>query len=95
MTDDDVFRWENPPPDAKGRNGKSLITHELIASRLRGRPGHWALIHTTSAPSAIPRNITLGRIRAYAPAGTFQAVSRRVGDEFRIYVRFVGEVAGQ
>lgn len=88
-----VIRWEEPPCSTPGGPGKSkpIIAHDLIAYQLRSRPGEWALVVEGAAHGALASTICRGGLRAYAPAGTFKAVSRTVGPGQNIYARYVGE----
>lgn len=87
-----VIRWEDPPPSTHGGpgKGKAVIAHELIAVQLRARPGEWALIVEGYPHAALGSLISRGKIRPYAPAGTYEAVARTVDGAQRIYARYVG-----
>lgn len=88
-----IVRWEEPPPKTPGGPGKPkpLVAHELIAVQLRREPGRWALIVEGYAHSSMGSLISRGKIRAYEPAGSFEAVAR-VGDNgHNIYARFIGQ----
>lgn len=78
-------------PDRQGRGpGK----HAAIAEQLRTRPGEWAVIATyahSGTCGSMAQGIKRGLIRAYAPEGAFEAVSRTVDGEHRVYARYVGE----
>lgn len=85
------LRFEEPPPKSN-RPGKQT-KHERIASKLIARPGEWACIGTYStAPSSnsIAHMIRHGKATAYQPAESFEAVSRLVNGEHRVYARYVG-----
>lgn len=86
-----VIRWEEPPPPSPGGPGvtKQVIAHEFVAVQLRTRPGEWALIVDDYPHASVASLITRGKIRAYAPAGTYQAVARMVDGTQRIYARYV------
>jgi hypothetical protein len=88
-----VIRWEEPPRSTYGGPGKrkTIEAHELIAVQLRARPGQWALIMEGLPHSSIGSLISRGKLRAYAPAGTFEAVARTANGGQSIYARFVGE----
>lgn len=84
------FRFEEPPAD--GRAGRGY-DHGAAAAAMRERPGAWALIRTTQTSQAARSAANLirnGRLAAYLPAGSFEAMSRTVNGEFRIYARYVG-----
>lgn len=89
-----VIRWEAPPPVRLGRQ-PSALDHEAIAAELRATPGEWGLIAVGAVHSGITSAIETGRISPYRPAGSFQATRRQVGDEQRVYCRFVGALAGE
>jgi hypothetical protein len=88
-----VIRWEEPPAPTPGGPGKAkpLIAHELIARQLRQRPGEWALIIEGFTHSSMGSLISRGKIRPYAPAGTYEAVARAISGAHNIYARYVGE----
>lgn len=87
-----VIRWEDPPAAAPGRSGdhRKVIAHELIAIQLRARPGKWAVIVEGYPHASVASLITRGKVRAYAPAGTYEAVARTVGGAQHIYARYIG-----
>lgn len=69
--------------------------HVVIAAALADRPGEWAIVKeakTQSAANAAAFQIKTGRISSYAPAGTYEAVSRTVDGKHRVYARYVGTV---
>jgi hypothetical protein len=80
-----------PPP--RERSTK----HARIARELKENPNVWGVVQrpasTTRAASAA-QAIRTGKLAAYAPAGTFEAVARTVdtgdGIEHRVYARYVG-----
>lgn len=81
--------WEEPPAALRG----STAQIAAFAAALRERPGEWALypraISATSMGS-IGTRIKAGG-SAFTPAGSFDAVTRVVDGERRLYVRYVGE----
>lgn len=83
-----AVRFEEPPTSQR------VATHNSkVAGALRARPGEWALVrseHRRSRASSFATQIR-GRALAFQPAGTFEAVTRVVGSEHRVYARFVGE----
>ncbi|MEU3851785.1 hypothetical protein [Streptomyces sp. NPDC029554] len=91
-----TLRFENPPADGR-RNGSYPSAGE-VAAALKARPGQWAVVRTvpartTAATSAY--NIRVAKSAAYAPAGSFEAVSRSVDGEYRVYARYVGPVSAE
>jgi hypothetical protein len=90
-------------PPAKHPNPKpygSPISHpwEQIAEQLRARPNEWALcLRDVASPSA---NIRKGRIKAFQPAGAFEArtvQTHRFDDRGRplvdLYIRYTPDGA--
>lgn len=63
-----------------------------IANQLRARPGEWAHIGTRASAGSARQGAyqVRGRNEAFAPAGAFEAASRTVDGEHRIYARYVG-----
>jgi hypothetical protein len=82
-----------PLPPHRGRKRTGYVRkHAAIAALLRERPGDWARILTLSAnnsAAAMAYAITAGKLSAY-PAGAFEAKSRTVDGESRVYARYVG-----
>lgn len=89
-----IMRWEDPPPRAKpGRvYARGASSYDDVASTLRANPERWALVREVPTPSTsgLGSAINCGRWACFQPAGTFEAVSRRVGGVERIYARYVG-----
>lgn len=82
------IRWEDPPaPRSKPPRPWRWVAE---AAELREHPGRWARLTTDSAnlrsAAAMAHNIRAGLLRAFQPAGAFEAVAR--GDE--VWVRYVG-----
>lgn len=84
-----VLAWEEPPVTVRRRGHRLPVDHERIAAALRGRPGRWARL--PMATTGLAGQIKRGDLRAYRPAGAFEAVRRGDGDEIRVWVRFVGQ----
>jgi hypothetical protein len=85
------LKFEDPPRRVSGRHWGR---HRLLASEMKARPMEWALVGkygSSDSAASMARNIKLGKLEAYTPAGAFQATSRTVDGEPRVYVRFVGE----
>jgi hypothetical protein len=64
-----------------------------VANALRAKPEKWAIIRE-NAPANLPWQIRHGKVRGFAPAGSFEAVGRTTekGSKFvTVYARFVGE----
>jgi hypothetical protein len=67
-----------------------------IAAELRENPGQWGRVaaYTTRRVSThMAYLVRSARIKAYAPAGAFEAEGRTESGEHRLYVRYVGEAA--
>lgn len=78
--------WEDPPPPHAGDSGP-------LAAALRARPGEWAVVYPAAKSQAAAPAIRRG-MGSWAPAGSFEAISRSNEDgTFRVYARFVGESA--
>lgn len=87
-----VIRWEDPPPDRRGRRDGARLDHQGIASALRGRPGQWALV-AVGASQSLARDIAAGnRYGAYLPMGSFEATHRLLDGITHTYARYVGEL---
>jgi hypothetical protein len=84
------IEWEVPPP-AKGRNYPKGVYVD-IAKALRQNPGKWAIVrHDGQGNLAV--FIRQGKVKGFAPAGSFEAVSRANGlgrNHATVYARFVG-----
>jgi hypothetical protein len=83
--------FEEPPATSRtpGKRGK----HTEAAQELRSRPGEWAIVSvygTGGSSSAMARHIASGYVAAYQPPGAFEATSRTVDGEARVYARYVG-----
>jgi hypothetical protein len=83
-----IVQWEAPPP----RRGGRVHDWDAIAKELRARPGEWALVavctnQTTAASTA--RYIRDGKYKPMS-AG-FDATSRTVDGEARVYARYTGK----
>jgi len=75
------------PPAAT--RGKLWGRHQQIAEALRERPGDWALV-MEGVNGSNSHSIRTARIKAYAPAGAYEATARKNGDRHDIYARYVG-----
>jgi hypothetical protein len=89
VSDEIEFR-EPPEPGRAGPRAK----HAAIAAQLHERPGQWALVdHRASsalAASAANDIRNARNLRAYEPAGSFEAVSRTEDGAHNVYARYVG-----
>lgn len=90
-----IIRWEAPPP-ARGRTacaGRQVGRYDRVALDLIGRPGEPALIRICRkryAADNLAMAIRRGWISSF-PAGDFQAVSRTVGGQHRVYAWYLGD----
>lgn len=84
-----VAELEAPPADGVPRQE---VRHTDIADACRRTPGEWRLIATYTYPSArqMATQVRHARIRAYAPAGAFEA---RAITDGRLYVRAAADGA--
>lgn len=93
-----ALRFEDPP---EHRNAAARFEADL--TELKQHPNRWAILATypaTPAPSdgetkatAVAQAIRQGKTPACAPKGSFEVKQRRVDDEHRVYVRYIGEEA--
>lgn len=90
-----VIGWEEPPPNGSHAAGRKNTKWHRIAEELRAKPSQWAHIENRSAPN-IAAQVAMQIRRGHCsgmPAGQFEAVSRLVDGEYRVYARYVGEVS--
>ena len=91
-----IIRFEEPPPPAHPRYApRSRDVAPNVAAELKGAKGDWALVKEFSEQRAgtarsAARVINQGTIPAYRPAGAFEAVTRTVDNQVRLYARYVG-----
>ncbi len=84
-----IVRFENLPGDSRKKHDWAAI-----GGALKKRPQRWAiaLVCNSSAKAAsLAQVIREGRYPVLAAIGTFEAVSRTVDGEPRVYARWVGE----
>lgn len=90
------IRFASLPEDKRGSTGSAgragMLKHQRIAAKLKERPGEWARVLCAVYPSNATA-ISTARIKAYAPAGAYEAVTRTVKDtgRFDIWARYVGD----
>jgi hypothetical protein len=85
------IRFEEPPAKIHGNAKRSK--HRKIADKLRKVTGEWAHIGTydnASSANSVAHLIRRGKIAAYAPEGTFEAVARTTGGKHGIWARHTG-----
>lgn len=86
------IHFEEPP--AKGHSTGKKTKHQVIAEKLARRPGQWAHVATYRTPSSagsIAHLMRTAKLKAYAPAHSYEAAVRNVNGSQRIYARYVGE----
>jgi hypothetical protein len=86
-----VIIFEDPP----GRS-REYTKHAPIAAELRENPGQWGRVssYTTGRVAThMAYSVRSARIKAYAPAGAFEAEGRTESGQHRLYVRYVGQGA--
>jgi hypothetical protein len=93
-----VIRWEPPP---KRTRAVGRMNWQPVADALRAHPGRWALVFETSALDAeqrvtrgIANGIRTANLTAFRPAGSFESVTRMVGDRTYVYARCLSEGGG-
>ena len=91
-----ALRFEDPP---EHRNAAAAFTADL--EELKEHPNRWAILAAfpaspvtedgDSKAAGLAQAVRLGKTPACAPRGSFEVKQRRVDDEHRVYVRYVGE----
>ena len=89
------IRWQDPPPPRCGTRIKHPRVHDwtAVAKKLRSKPGRWAVVAVcanTGLAGSTARYVRDGLYEALR-RGRFEAVSRKVYGECRVYARYVGE----
>ena len=94
-----IIRFEDPPPPARGCTKgprPPRPTARDIAAALRENPQRWALVReggrergAYDAARSTATVITRGRIAAFQPTGDFEAVTRTVAGQVRVYARYL------
>jgi hypothetical protein len=75
---------------------RTVQSRQAFADALRARPGEWALLgryytHGTANQEAyVVRRASGPKDQPFAPAGSFEAESRTMFGEHRVYVRYAG-----
>jgi hypothetical protein len=90
--------WQTPPAAETHRSGSNQYQAE--AAELRAHPGEWAVLKEFTGDGSGARSsawrlasrVKKAEIPAFAPAGTFEAVTRTNGHA-KVFVRFVGDQA--
>ena len=83
-----VLRWETPPPQTQG----PVHNWPAIAADLQQKPGEWALIALCDTRATAGTTAKYVRESFYEPlkTGVYEAKSRTVDGEFRVYARYMG-----
>lgn len=89
-----VIRWEDPPPRAGCRTYYPRA-HDwpAIVEDLQAKPHTWAVVAISINPSASGQTanyIRNGHLAAFRD-GRYESTARKVGDECRVYARYIGE----
>lgn len=81
------LHWEEPPSQ---RQAPAKYGH--IFEAVKERRGDWARVDIPGLknPSNFAANTRSGRVQGSKPAGSFDAVTRMVDGERRLYIRYVG-----
>jgi hypothetical protein len=83
---------EAPPPAVRGIGADSDAWKDE-AEELRSHKGQWAILKTyPKGPKAgaLAQSVKAGKLAAFRPAGSFEAVARTVDNEGHVYARYVG-----
>lgn len=84
------LEWREP---RRTRIGHPSAHWQQVADTLREHPGEWAVVAPTASRS-LAGNIASANIRAFQPAGSFEATCERVEGEppeiYCVLARFVG-----
>lgn len=92
MSEDEV-RLEGPPPRF-GATHPPRYPHDEIVRTAKENPGEWVNFTVGGGRNnhtSLANSMRAGRYVQYRPAADWEIAPRKVGDENRIYVRFIGE----
>ncbi len=84
-----IVRFEELPAD-----GRKKYDWAAIGAALKKRPQRWAVVmvcETQPLAGTHAKNVRRGVPSALRPLGIFEAVSRTIDGEHRVYARWVGE----
>lgn len=84
-----VIRWETPP----AAKGAQVHDWAAIGAQLAAAPGRWALVAVCAngtVANSTAYNIRRGKYEPLMALGRFEAKSRTVDGEHRVYARYVG-----
>lgn len=82
--------WEDPPPENRGGG----VNHRVVAAALKSNPGAWGRIgeyRTAASAGSMAQAVRNANLSAYEPAGSFEGVSRKIGNRYYVYAQYVGE----
>lgn len=83
-----VFRFEEPPAPFQRPRGDQATA----AKALMERPGEWGIVAiccNSGSSASMARAVRKGVSKTWQPAGDFEALSRKVDGEYRVYARYV------
>ena len=93
-----ALRFEDPPM----HRSAVLYPYEADLAELKQHPNRWAIIAAfpchplgngaESKATTVAQAIRQGKAPVCQPKGCFEAKQRRIDDEHRVYVRYVGEL---
>lgn len=83
------IEWADPPPINSTSVG-APIKYRVEADAARANPGRWLVLPASSSNYIAPVCVGNGHLRAFRPAGEFEAVSRMVDGVRRTYVHYIG-----
>ena len=90
------MKWEDPPSGPLGPGRK--ISWKSEADELRANPGCWGVLldlkyseKNRRKVSNLQQSVARGINKAFAPGGSFEAVSHNTDGHSKLYVRYVGQ----
>lgn len=89
-----VIRWEEPP----AAKGSPVHDWPAIGAQLAAAPWRWALVAVCAngtLANSTALNIRKGKYKPLEAIGRFEAKSRTVDGEHRVYARYVGRDGSQ
>lgn len=92
-----ALRFEDPPADRS--SALSPFVADLV--ELKQHPNRWAIIaafpvnpvneNGDAKAATVAQAIRQGKTAVCQPKGCFEVKQRRIDDEYRVYVRYLGE----
>lgn len=90
-----IIAWEDPPPPKQAPADRELVQDVWagVAAGLRERPKQWARVRPDVGTNVnnLAQLIKTGRYKSFRPTGTYDATCRRVDNEDRIWIRYIGD----